>query len=157
MDTNVIIYHIIVRLYHTIEANMVYEPFFIYPHEYKNDKRALTEAMQEIVENDIIMDFEIMSFDQRVLILNVEEAYLSEYGLELAKRSKTSVRIGRLFNKAVQKYNDLQEEMYGKMDKYEGYTDEQLKRKAASSNFHKNPDRMMIARILNDRGYGEKQ
>lgn len=153
MNTDFIIYTIVKRASAFINLNWVDQPFMIYPDVYKKNKQALASAMKHIIENEIILGVEIVAFDSKGMELNLRNASLSEYGNELARKRPIEIRLKGLVNKVTSTYNSIQDELYNKSEKYEGYSDERLIKMVKSNSFPSSTDRSIVVKILKDRGY----
>lgn len=123
----------------------------IYVIEFKNDKDVLHKAIQEIMDNEIIRDFEIVSFDDTKLILNLKNAYLSPYGESILNTSKTTIRMKNLFGKITDKFNDMQEKINKSTDKYESYSTEKLLNMVKYNHFSGPLERAIVMKILKNR------
>jgi len=155
-NVDFVIYTIIKRASAFINLDWVDQPFMIYPDVYKKDKRLLAEAMKEIIENEMMVDFDIVEFNDSGMELDLKHASLSQYAKDLAKKSATSIRLKGLFGKITDTYYELQDQLDDNYNKFNNYPDQKLIQMVKLNNFRSPSERAIVARILQERGYGKQ-
>lgn len=137
-----------------IFLNYLDEPFWITWDVYKGDMRALSYSVQRIINEELAYGFEVVDYvPKKGLQLDVKNLVVTETGKQFAAQSNFQIRRRSLFNKAAEKFYELQDDMFSSMEKYEGYSDEQLLRMVKNNKFPNPSHRMIVTKILKDRGY----
>jgi len=134
--------------------NSLDEPIWIFKSEYKGDTQVLHSTLQHIINEELAYGFTIIDYVPKMgLQLDIKDLVVTNSGIKIANMNKFQVRGKSLFNKVVDKVNQMQDDMYDTMDKYESYSDEQLLRMVKYNNFPNASHRMIVAKILKERGY----
>jgi len=130
------------------------EPTWVFKSEYKGDTQVLHSSLQYIIDEELAYGFKILEYvPKKGLQLDIQNLVVTKSGEKIANMNKFQVRGKSLFNKVVDKVNQLQDDMYDTMDKYESYSDEQLIRMVKANNFPNASHRMIVVKILKERGY----
>lgn len=154
MNTDVLIHKILKGINDVIKLNWVDDPYMVYPFEYKYDEKLLYVALKQIVNEELVTDFEIAEYDANVgLKLNLIHASISKRGVEIAEMSNFAMKRKLLFNKVFDTYNKLQDELGQNVDKYESYSDQKLIQMVKSNSFRNPSHRAIVYKILAERGY----
>jgi hypothetical protein len=148
------VHKILKRMNGFIFLNCLDEPFWIFNDVYKGDTRALYSSLQRILDEELAYGFEVVEYVPRKgLQLDTKKLVVTDSGKQFASMSNFQICKRALFNKAVDKFYQMQDDMYSTMEKYENYSDEQLIRMVKKNNFPNQSHRMIVAKILKERGY----
>lgn len=173
MNIDALIYTIVhkVNIYRAIEtpedpwfpAEMYHqqgEPIIapLFEKEFKHDYGALKEAIRIIVEEGIIMNLKVTDYpgSTRIVGLDVTHVIMSEYALELAEVSPWKIKLKSFLSGLRDKLDEHKEKVGARIEYYDQFSDDKLIGLAKKNAFSSMQDRIAVATILRDRGYGRE-